>query len=228
MSAKRFACAGSALGGKPVAVGESDGDLTPKGKATRDAILAAATELFAARGVAGTSITDIASKAAVNRAQIAYYFGSKSGLYDAIIDAAVEDASALLSEVSVDGSEGDPIRRWVLAFAEMLSRRPNFGRMIIHEYFQPGRLFEPETANKLSGFMRLTEQMLKRAPLGAEARRYDPQIVHLIVVGAINYFILTAPFRERLTGRLDRPLTTPGVDEFAETLATIVSRGLTR
>ncbi len=226
MAAARGSLARPRLRGHSVRMADSGEAITAKGKAARDAILTAATELFAEKGVSGASITRIAAQAGVNRAMIAYYFGSKSGLYDAIIDTAVEDAAATLGALEVESDGGDPIRRLVLAFSEMLSRRPHFVRMIIHEYFQPGRLFEPETANKLSGFMRLTERVLDTVPLGPRARAYDPQILHLIMVGALNYFTLTAPFRDRLSGSLDRELTTPSVEEFAATLADIFSAGL--
>ena len=196
-------------------------ELTSKGVAARDAIMAAAAELFATHGVDRTSVGDIAAAAGVNRAMISYYFGSKGGLYDAIIDATVEEAAAALGDL-----QSRSPRQLVTALAGVLVRRPHFPRMIIYEYFRPGRLFEPGTAEKLSGFVKLTQAVLREAPLRPEARGYDPQIVHLIMVGALNYFLLTDPFRERMQGRLEGPLTRPSVEEFAETLGEILERGL--
>lgn len=48
---------------------------------TRDALLGAARELFLKNTYANISIRKIADKAKVNSAMIAYYFGSKSGLF---------------------------------------------------------------------------------------------------------------------------------------------------
>ncbi|MCR6711921.1 MAG: TetR family transcriptional regulator [Demequina sp.] len=49
----------------------------------RDRILAAAIELFGARGVDGTSMRDIAARAEVSPALVVHHFGSKQGLRDA-------------------------------------------------------------------------------------------------------------------------------------------------
>lgn len=196
-----------------------------RGIASRDLILVEATRLFADKGLRGTSITDIAAAAGVNRAMIAYHFGSKGGLYDAIIDGAVSDAAAAVAELDLE-SDRSSIRKWILALAGVLAKRPHLGRMIIYEYFERGHLFEPETATKLSGFVRLTNEILDAADLPPRSRGYDPQVIHLIIVGALNYFLLTAPFREEMGRTLGRPITIPSVDEFADTLADLVSRGL--
>jgi AcrR family transcriptional regulator len=48
---------------------------------SRNAIWAAATELFAARGYAGTSVREIAAMAGVDAALVLRYFGSKESLF---------------------------------------------------------------------------------------------------------------------------------------------------
>src|SRR2546427_976328 len=55
--------------------------------ATRDALLAAGTELFAERGYDGVPVWAIAQKAGVNKAMINYHFGGKRKLYRAIVSA---------------------------------------------------------------------------------------------------------------------------------------------
>lgn len=52
----------------------------------RSQILIAAEELFADKGLDGTSVRDIAHKAGVNLAMISYYFGSKEKLFEALIE----------------------------------------------------------------------------------------------------------------------------------------------
>lgn len=49
-------------------------------------LLKVATKLFAEHGYKGVTIREIASKAKVNTANISYHFGSKFGLYEAIIE----------------------------------------------------------------------------------------------------------------------------------------------
>ena len=57
--------------------------------ATKARLLAAATDEFAAHGIAGARIDRIEAAAKANRALIYSYFGSKDGLFDAVMDAAV-------------------------------------------------------------------------------------------------------------------------------------------
>ena len=53
---------------------------------TREALLDAAQAEFAAKGLAGARVSEIAARAGVNKQLISYYFGGKEGLYQAIID----------------------------------------------------------------------------------------------------------------------------------------------
>jgi AcrR family transcriptional regulator len=59
-------------------------------EATRQRLLDAAAEEFAARGIAGARVDRIAHAAQSNKAQIYHYFGSKDGLFDAVFDRIVE------------------------------------------------------------------------------------------------------------------------------------------
>lgn len=57
---------------------------------TRGNILAAATVEFSSRGFAGASIDAIAKRSGANRRMIYHYFGSKRGLWLAVLEAAYE------------------------------------------------------------------------------------------------------------------------------------------
>jgi TetR/AcrR family transcriptional regulator, transcriptional repressor for nem operon len=59
--------------------------LTRKGRATRDRIVAAASELMFLRGVAGTSTDDVQRAAGVSTSQIYHYFKDKTALVRAVI-----------------------------------------------------------------------------------------------------------------------------------------------
>ena len=65
---------------------------TPRGEATLRRILDAAAEEFALRGIAGARMERITSAAHTNKAQLYAYFGSKEGLFDAVIDDRVDHA----------------------------------------------------------------------------------------------------------------------------------------
>jgi AcrR family transcriptional regulator len=70
---------------------------SPRGDSavTRQVILAAARELFAAHGVDGVSVRDIAARAGVNHALVHRYFGAKDDMVAAILLAEGQRMSAL-------------------------------------------------------------------------------------------------------------------------------------
>ena len=63
---------------------------TDKGRATRDRVLDAATELVFEHGVAGTTLDDVRAAANVSKGQLYHYFADKGDLVHAVIDRTVE------------------------------------------------------------------------------------------------------------------------------------------
>jgi TetR/AcrR family transcriptional regulator, transcriptional repressor for nem operon len=63
---------------------------TDKGRATRNRVLDAATELVFEHGVAGTTLDDVRAAANVSKGQLYHYFADKDDLVHAVIDRTVE------------------------------------------------------------------------------------------------------------------------------------------
>ena len=76
---------------------------------TREVILDAASELFAARGVTSTSIDDIAALAGIAKGSVYYNFESKAGLVEAIVARNSELMAASLREAT-QGRTGIELR----------------------------------------------------------------------------------------------------------------------
>jgi len=64
---------------------EEPSRLTPKGRATRERIVATAADLIFRQGVAGTSIDDVRKAAGVSGSQMTHYFQDKRSLVRAVI-----------------------------------------------------------------------------------------------------------------------------------------------
>ena len=108
---------------------------------SRAALLAAATELFAAHGFDGVSVSDIAEKAGVNRAMISYHFGGKRDLYAAILAATFQEIVADVERIA--GSEGpapEVLRAIVAAIGDAATHRhPHFCTMMLREVLTGGQ-----------------------------------------------------------------------------------------
>ena len=72
---------------------------------TRRDILEVATHEFAAEGFAGARVDKIAEDTATTKRMIYYYFGSKEGLYLAVLEGAYERVRALEGNLNVDDLE---------------------------------------------------------------------------------------------------------------------------
>lgn len=71
-----------------------------RGEDTRRRILDTALEIFAAEGYQGASTRVLAERAGVNLPAIQYYYGSKEGLYRAVIDSIVEHTEAQMAPLT--------------------------------------------------------------------------------------------------------------------------------
>jgi AcrR family transcriptional regulator len=89
-----------------------------RGEETRGRILEAALELFAAHGFDGASTRTIAERADVNLPAIQYYFGSKEGLYRAVVQQFSQELQAavapLAQRIRLELENGQPARRKLL------------------------------------------------------------------------------------------------------------------
>ncbi|TNE33655.1 MAG: TetR/AcrR family transcriptional regulator [Alphaproteobacteria bacterium] len=192
---------------------------------TRAAIKATGAELFATRGYRATGVRDIADLAGCNQALVSYHFGSKGGLYDEILADAVAEAQLLARQADLVSAEY-PERELVRIMAQAIAARDHFAPMILREQLDPERLLNVETGNILRSMMSLTESVLDALPLDVEARGWDPQIVHLCVVGPLIHFVVATRMREATAAKIAKPMTTPSLDEFVEVQAAILSRAL--
>src|SRR3954447_15312736 len=71
-----------------------------RGEEPRRRILSAGLEMFAEQGYEATSTRLLAERAGVNLPAIPYYFGSKEGLYRAVVAYCLEHSEAFLAPVT--------------------------------------------------------------------------------------------------------------------------------
>jgi AcrR family transcriptional regulator len=98
------------------------GKLTPKGRATRERIVAAAAELMSQRGVGRTTIEDIQEAAAVSTSQMYHYFADKGDLVAAVIDFQTDRVLAV-QHLGLDRLEClEDLRRWRDIMVDIIRR----------------------------------------------------------------------------------------------------------
>ena len=118
---------------------------------TKARILSAAEAVFAARGFDGASTREIAAKAGVNIAGIAYHFGGKDRLYLACAEHIARTVAAGVTQRLAIDRQSEPkaanaeLKRTLSGIAEFMLATPeaaDFARFILREQTDPSPAFD--------------------------------------------------------------------------------------
>jgi TetR/AcrR family transcriptional regulator len=159
---------------------------------SRRAILAAAEQAFAAGGFAGASLGAIADAAGVSRGTPSYFYGSKDGLYQAVLEgiyadrnARLEPAFARLGEWAEASAPAASLRgvlgRCVGEYLDFLRERPTFVDIMEREALDGGTRLAATTAR--SAVMEDAFAALRRRRRAHGLRSFDVDDAVLCLVG---------------------------------------------
>lgn len=138
-------------------------------RSTSDRILDAAEELFAARGLAGTSVRDIAAEVDLNPASLYNHFASKQALYEAVLERGVRPLVEVLEQAAKnDATDADGI---IEAVMQHLAKTPQLPRLIHHETLTGGENLKELTQRWIRP---LLVQALATADKGGEPSGWEP------------------------------------------------------
>ncbi len=106
-------------------------------------ILAVATHEFAERGLAGARIDAIAAAMRTSKRMIYYYFGSKDGLYLAVLEEAYRRIRAIEADLKLqDLPPADALRRLVVFTLDYQFANPDFVRLVATENIHRGQYLQ--------------------------------------------------------------------------------------
>jgi TetR/AcrR family transcriptional regulator, regulator of cefoperazone and chloramphenicol sensitivity len=170
---------------------------TGRGDTTREALLGAATEVFARDGFHAVSLREIAQKAGVNQALIGYHFQSKEGLYLAVFERIgeqmreslgpiLQEIEQCINEGQVDGDPTrylQPILHLLDGMVFLMShgQSESWAKLITREQQSPTEafalMFEGHMGRAFEGLAALLERLRPRD---------TPEQVRLLVVTLVN------------------------------------------
>src|SRR5499426_365808 len=202
--------------------------VTRVSKATRDKIIKAASHVFARNGYEGAGIRAIVAEADVNQAAINYHFGSKEGLYRAVLQTAFR---ALMKD---DDAPRNPdtlpreaaLRRFVRRQLRPMTARDELSeyvRIFSWETLKPSPVFRKFMAREAAPFFAAATELVRRF---LPSRATDKQAVvgALWLFGQCSIFVRNA---EQLANPPLRLNIDEGfVDGLADTIATWAAEGL--
>jgi AcrR family transcriptional regulator len=152
---------------------------------TKRNILDIATQEFSAMGLTGARVDAIAERTNTTKRMLYYYFGSKEGLYEAVLEQVYGDIRALEQELHL--AEMDPeeaLREFVGFTFDYHDKHRDFVRLVTIENVHSAKYIEQSKTFKArnSTVVKTIEDLIAR---GVEAGRFrndvDPIDLHLMI-----------------------------------------------
>ena len=160
----------------------------------RENIIAAAVPLFAAKGLNGVSVRELASAAGVNLSMISYYFGGKEGLYAAVLTGQF----AILGKLEeIEQLEIDTLQKFELYVRATVSRyrkSPYLLRFYTSELTNPTACFETIVKPAIK---KVVQILLDTFSDGLSHEKFrdglNPADTVLALAGMVNFYFLLEP-----------------------------------
>jgi AcrR family transcriptional regulator len=201
--------------------------MTAKPVEARERISGAAFRLFGKKGYTRTSVQDIADAAAVKKSIVYYYFGSKEGLYQALLSQSAEHLGVFLQQAvaAVDLAPAGLPRRegeaQLCAIAEVMitqareNREPV--RFFLTHIFAPDTDRPPGVSDQLEQLPRRLINQIAVSAVHSGELVGDPSEIERLVLGAVQYSIirhLRNPEQEPLAAGLGQRIVRAAVRGF--------------
>lgn len=141
--------------------------------------MSAGRDLFAAYGYRGASVRAITGRAEANLGAVTYHFGSKAGLYDAVLEHTLTPLrERLRAAASTDGSPLERVQAFVRAFFEHLFEHPDMRGLMLQTLSTGEPIPEAVLVTFRANFGLLT-RLIREGQAVGEIRDGDPMLLAL-------------------------------------------------
>ncbi|MFN4163178.1 MAG: TetR/AcrR family transcriptional regulator [Ferrovibrio sp.] len=143
-----------------------------------DKILKAAESVFAKKGFAGASTSEIAKKAGVPKANLHYYFRTKQDLYASVLDAILEVWLDALQEIQPDADPATALGNYITRKMAASQHSPEPSRLWAIEVIGGGRHVQPFLRNRLRRLVKEKSAVIEGWIAEGKIKPVDP--AHLL------------------------------------------------
>lgn len=167
----------------------------------RSEILSAATRLFAAQGVSGTSIQEVADAVGIRKPSLLYHFASKDALHEAVLDQLLSRWNETLPALLRAASREDRLDAILDETFAFFVAEPDRARLLLRE-----ALDRPAQMRALLGkyvapwLAAMTASIEKGQAAGVFRRDLDPAAYVVMVIQLVLGTVATAQATLRITG----------------------------
>lgn len=169
----------------------------------KELIMQKAIELFSKFGFDNTPIRELCQHAGVNIAMINYYFGSKEGLFEEILEYKSHYMKELLQGLQADTgmNEMEKINLLIEEYVNRIWSHPLFHRILHQEMLIKSRPGVNRVIEKMfSRNMQIIKGILESGMQKGIFRKIDPEFTIASMLGTINHFMNTPAVYVLLSG----------------------------
>ena len=157
-------------------------------------LIKTATPLFAAKGLNGVSIRELASAAGVNLSMISYYFGGKEGLYTAVLTQQFATLEKLDEIETMDLDVLQKFEYYIRATVSRYRKNPYLLRFYTSELTNPTSCFETIVKPAIKKVLQVLLNTFETGISHEELREdLNPADTVLALAGMINFYFLLEP-----------------------------------
>jgi TetR/AcrR family transcriptional regulator len=162
-------------------------------------LLAAAAVEFSARGFAGARVDRIARRARANKAMLYYHFGSKQGLYRALLRDTFTAAAARLRPIADSTLPPDQkIEQLVAAIAAFIHEHEHFPAIMLREVAEAGAHLDKATLAAMAALPALVGRVVVEGADQGAIRRVHPVMAYFTMFAPIVLYLGGAAIRKAM------------------------------
>jgi len=157
-------------------------------EANQALILEAAEKIFAMSGFKGAATGDIAREAGIPKANLHYYFKTKSNLYREVLKNVLEDWMAAASTFEAQEDPAEALRTYVSAKMEFSRKRPYGSRVWAREIMSDAPVLDNFLGTTLKAWLNQRVRIIRRWIREGKIKPVDPHALMYMIWATTQHY----------------------------------------
>ncbi|WP_246841641.1 TetR/AcrR family transcriptional regulator [Cellvibrio sp. PSBB023] len=186
-------------------------------------IINAAEEEFVQNGFRGASIQNIADRAGIPKANVHYYFKSKTNLYVAVLDNIINLWNDLLGEITVDDDPAEVLDRFIRKKVELSYTNPRASKLYAMEMIQGAPHLKGYIRTEMRQFVRRKAQIIEQWIEQGRMDKVDPMHLIFLIWASTQHY---ADFDVKILTVMNRAEYEPDmINDISDFLSQMILKG---
>ncbi len=189
-------------------------------------ILRTAEEVFADRGFQGATVTEIAKRAGLPKANVHYYFASKENLYKQVIDDVFEAWLKAAEQFEDFDNPRKALTAYISAKMDLSRERPNGSKVWANEIIHGAPTIHHYLSTRLQEWLISREVWINRWMERGQMRPVNPRYLMYMIWACTQHY---ADFDTQITAlNQDKALSDDEFEVAKQTMVDIILTGVLR